>query len=154
MELVNSNEEKLPGPVVIARSIGQTETDGHPLPTRLAVVAKETSMERTDIKQFGNTVFLSHKGIEGNKNKKAGRIFNMDVGNNFINNLLQYVSYLQKEGTTHYSALFEGEDFLNSFIYAQRLFKDIDTKINIGKKADGDYIAFIKIGENPLPEGL
>ena len=154
MELVNSNEEQLPGPVVITRAVEQTETDGHPLATRLAVVAKETSMETVDVKQFGNTVFVTHKGTGENRNKKAGRVFNIDVGTNFINNLLQYVSYLQKEGTTHYSALFEGEDFLNSFIHVQRLFKDIDTQINIGKKADGDYIVFVKIGENPLPEGL
>lgn len=154
MELVDSEEEKLSPQDIIIKSTENIGTGEYSLATALAIVAKETTMKGADTKQFGNTVFLAQRGTGKNKKKMVGRAFNLDIGKNFINNGLAYVSYLQKKGITHYTTTFEGDDYLNAFVLFQRIVKDIDTNISIGKKSDGSYIVFIKLGKEPIPKGL
>ena len=154
MELVDSSKETLNEQGIILGAVQQLrEYNEHPMATRLAMVAAEGTMKSVEVKQFGNTMFLSHKGTGNNSNKMAGHVFNMDVDNNFVNNIRQYISYLQTQGITHYTALFE-EEYLTAFQSIQNLIKNIDTKMGIGQDEDGDYMAFIKPGTQPLPEGL
>ena len=68
----------------------------------LASVAKETTMENADVVQVGNTVFIGHKGKGANKSKMVGRAFNVDTGRNFINNILNYLNYLQNKKLCNY----------------------------------------------------
>jgi hypothetical protein len=119
----------------------------------ISSIAAEANMPRTDIKQFGNTLFISHRGKGANRNKMVGRALNADTGRNFLTNSLQFISYLQKKGITHYSTSFEANsNFLNAFKIFQRLTKGIDTKVAIGRnKRTGEYRAFILIGEDPIP---
>jgi hypothetical protein len=154
MELVDSSKETLNKQGIILGAVQQLrEYNEHPMATRLAMVAAETNIKTADTKQFGNTVFITHRGTGKNQNKMAGHAFNMDVDNNFVNNIRQYLVYLQNQGTTHYTALLE-EEYLTVFQSIQNLVKNVDTKMGIGKTEDGDYMAFIKLGSEPLPEGL
>ena len=154
MELVDSSKETLNEQGIILGAVQQLrEYNEHPMATRLAMVAAEGTMKSVEVKQFGNTMFLAHRGTGDNRNKMVGHVFNMDVDNNFVNNIRQYLVYLQNQGTTHYTALLE-EEYLAVFQSIQNLIKNVDTKMGIGKTEDGDYMAFIKLGSKPLPEGL
>lgn len=152
MDMVDSKIERLPGPVVVAKAAENMGTGDYPAATALAMVAKEMQMDSADIKQLGNTVFLAHRGVGNNRNKMVGRAFNMDIGRNFLTNALDYITYLQEKGITHYTTIFRGGSFLNAFKFFQRMTKNTDTTILIGTQQDGSYVAYIKIGKDPIPE--
>lgn len=154
MELIDSKKKKLEGPSIIAEAVKQGNTAGYPPATALAAVAKETQIAGAVVKQFGNTVFLSHRGKGDNRNKMIGRAFNVDTGKNFITNALDFISYLQKEGITHYTTWFTGADFLNGFRFFQRMTRGTDTQIGIAEREEGGYIVYIRIGKDPIPEGF
>jgi hypothetical protein len=154
MELVDSRSQTLNEQGVIFGAIQQLRKyQDLPMATRLAMVAAEGTVESAEPKQFGNTMFLSHRGTGNNSNKMAGHIFNMDIDANFAGNIRQYIMYLQAEGITHYTVLFE-EEYLSALQAVQELVKNVDTKMGIGQDEDDDYMAFIKPGMQPIPEGL
>ena len=154
MELVDSNDKTLNEQGIILGAIQQLrEYQDLPMATRIAMVAAEGNMESAESKQIGNTMFLSHRGTGNNSNKMAGHIFNMDIDANFASNIRQYIMFLQAQGITHYTALFE-EEYLPALQAVQQLVKNVDTKMGIGQDEDDEYMAFIKPGTQPIPEGL
>ena len=86
----------------------------------------------------------------------VGRAFNADLGRNFVVNGFKYFTYLQKKKITHYTTTFEGSMFLNAFKIFQRRAKKQDTEIGIGrlKRSPNTYVVFIRLGKEPLAEGL
>lgn len=160
MEYISSTDQKLEATDILVRAAYSNNGAGadigqiYPPATILATVAKEMSLPGSDVKQFGNTIFLSHRGKGSNRNKMVGRAFNVDTGRNFVNNSLQYINYLQKRGVTHYTTWFNGEGFLNGFRIFQRMTKGSDTQIGIARRSEGGYIVYIKIGEQPIPESM
>ena len=154
MRVVDSNKKKLSRQNIVFGAVQQLkEYNQYPIATRLAMVAAESKMKTAEAKQFGNTLFLAHRGVGANSNKAAGHIFNMDVGTNFVDNIRQYLSFLQGKKVTHYTALLEDE-YLPNFQSVQKAAKNIDTEIAIGQREDGSYAAYIKLGNNPISEGL
>lgn len=152
MDLVDSSEEELDPQEIIIRSMGQAETDV-PLSKLLLVFANEAMLETADVQHFGNTIFLAQRGEDKDKNKVRGRAFNMDTGRNFINNSLAYMDYLQGIGVTHYSTSFKGEEFLTAFKIFGR-FIGGDSVLRIGQDNNGVYIALVRLGKQPIPEGF
>ncbi len=156
MEIVDSRQKKLEGPDILVMAAysnnGASAAVGEVYPpgTALAAIAKEMSMPRSDTVQFGNTVYLSHRGEGKNSKKMVGRAFNVDTGKNFVNNSLRYINYLQKKGITHYTTWFNGDDFLNGFRVFQRMTKGSDTQIGIARREDSGYIVYTKIGKEPI----
>lgn len=150
METVNSKNEVLSTPEVITMALEQLDSDQYTLDAAFKIIAKEA--ETADIVQFGNTVFLANKGKNGNRNKLVGRAFNVDVARNFIDNSLDYIEYLQEKGITHYTTIFEGSEILKLMQFLQRFLKNTDTNIYVGEDANGKYIAYLKIGNDPIPE--
>ena len=112
METIDSNQEKIAPGQVMAIAAKQLNEYNIPVEAMLASVAKETAMENADIVQVGNTVFLGHKGKGANKSKMVGRAFNVDTGRNFINNMVNYLGYLQNKKFTHYASQFKGDTYL------------------------------------------
>ena len=112
----------------------------------MAAMAKETTSDKVDIVQAGNTVFLSHKTP---KNSMVGRIFNADTPENFVTNLLEYISYLQKKKIANYKAYIEEILFqaLNNF---KTVFEKIDTDIRIGRAESGEYLMDIMVGKEKV----
>ncbi len=72
-----------------------------------------------------------------------------------MNNALQYATYLQEKGVTHYSTEFEGTSYLNAFKVLRRLFQSIDSTVAIGRLEDeGSYRAFVLLGKDPIPAAM
>ena len=151
MPVVNSKERLLDMSTVMATATNDVPSN-LPLQVSLVAIAKETSMPNVDVVQFGNTVFIGHVGKNKNKSKMVGRPLNIDTGRNFINNVLQYISYLQEKGITHYSSEFEGDVLVPAIKVIQRKLIDTDTNMYLGKKIDNKYIVLLKIGEESLME--
>ena len=152
MEMVNSKERLVEGPSIIPIALNNLGAD-HYYPKReysftqaMIAMAKETTSDKVDIVQAGNTVFLSYKRP---KNSMVGRIFNADTPENFVTNLLEYISYLQKKNITNYKAYVEEVLFqaLNSF---KTVFENIDTDIRIGRSESGEYLIDITVGKEKV----
>ena len=150
METVNSNSEVLNTSEVIAMSLEQLNSKKYTLDAAFKIIAKEA--ETADIVQFGNTVFLANEGKNGSKNKLVGRAFNVDTARNFIDNCLDYMEFLGEKGITHYTTIFEGSEVLKLMQFLQRFLESTDTNIYIGEDANNKYIAYVKLGNDPIPE--
>ena len=150
METVNSNSEVLNTSEVIAMALEQLNSKKYTLDAAFKIIAKEA--ETADIVQFGNTVFLANEGKNGSKNKLVGRAFNVDTARNFIDNCLDYMEYLREKGITHYTTIFEASEVLKLMQFLQRFLESTDTNIYIGEDANNKYIAYVKLGNDPIPE--
>ena len=153
METIDSNQEKIAPGQVMAIAAKQLNEDNIPVEAMLASVAKETTMENADVVQVGNTVFLGHKGKGANKSKMVGRAFNVDTGRNFINNILNYLNYLQNKKFTHYASQFKGDTLLPAMRALEKRMANKDSNIAVGRGQDGQYVVFINLGKEPLKVG-
>ena len=156
MQVVDSNKEELDVPTIITIALHNMQEAGlntTSLQAGLLSIVEESSMPGVDMVQFGNTVFLSHRGKDKNKNKMVGRPINVDTGRNYVRNILKFGAHLQKEGITHYSATFTDESLIPAVKIIQKKVVNLDSQVGLGKYEDGRYGIFIKIGEDSL-EGL
>ena len=94
MAMVDSKEKKLDFAQIAAIAMKNTHSN---VPDRLAMPAilTEVTQPNTDVKQIGNTVFILHKGKNGQGFFKA---LNADKARNFVENSKQYVVYAKKIG--------------------------------------------------------
>jgi hypothetical protein len=94
MAMVDSKEKKLDFAQIAAIAMKNTHSN---VPDRMAMPAilTEVTQPNTDVKQMGNTVFILHKGKNGQGFFKA---LNADKARNFVENSKQYVVYAKKIG--------------------------------------------------------
>jgi len=152
METISSNDKELRSAEIITKALDQIGAGDTPIATALAIIAKEGTLDTADTVQFGNTVFLANRGVGANKNKMVGRAFNVDTGKNYLNNCLEYMEYLRKKDITHYSTSFSGSEVLKLLQLMQRVFKNnTDSRIYIGQEANGNYVSYFKLGNDPIP---
>jgi asparagine N-glycosylation enzyme membrane subunit Stt3 len=156
MRVIDSKEELVPEARIVVLSVDQVNTK-YPLAVALALIAKEGSMPSADTKQFGNTVFLTHRGVGENQNKTVGRAFNIDTARNYINNVLVYLEYLRVGGITHYTTMFSGSEVFKLIKIIERTLENsTDTVVFIKEatKSDAEYMAFVKFGKQRIPESI
>ena len=156
MRVIDSKEELVTEARIVVLSVDQVNTK-YPLAVALALIAKEGSMPSADTKQFGNTVFLTHRGVGENQNKTVGRAFNIDTARNYINNVLVYLEYLRVGGITHYTTMFSGSEVFKLIKIIERTLENsTDTVVFIKEatKSDGEYMAFVKFGKQRIPESI
>jgi hypothetical protein len=87
MEMIDSKQRLVEGPSIIPMAISNLGVE-HFYPKKelsfqqaMIATARETTLDKADTVQAGNTIFLSHKKDKG---KMAGRIFNVDTPKNFV----------------------------------------------------------------------
>jgi len=113
-QVVDSTQEQLPGPVVIAMAIDQLqEQEGLPKEAMMLAIAKETTMDNTDVVQIGNTVYITHTKEGGEYG--VGRAFNMDTAQNFVANGFEFCTYLPNKGMKQYITYYRGEIYDRAF---------------------------------------
>ena len=103
--VVDSTKTKLSVPEILMRSVDQANTgsdmDKLPLPTKMAVVAKQIAMPGSEVVHVGNSVFVGNIG-EGNL--KTHMHFygnNLDTGANYVKNIVKFIEKLKQKGITH-----------------------------------------------------
>ena len=110
--VVDSAEKKLSPPEIMTTAAAELDLGGVTLEAAMIGLAHEVSLPDVDLVQVGNTVFVGHRGKEGQKTKMVGRAFNVDTARNFINNYVEYLPTLRDKGITHYSIDFDGEELV------------------------------------------
>jgi hypothetical protein len=156
--VVDSKKRLLSVSEIISRSAIEVTPDVNPT-ILLGTITAEMTLPTADVVQIGNTVFLGHRSKEGkNTGKMFGRAFNLDTARNFVTNGFKYFTYLQKNGITHYTTEFSNPMYLNAFKILKRRLEQLDTKVYIARYESEEngvgYLAFGKIGKQPLTRGL
>jgi ribonuclease D len=109
-------------------------------------VLAEMTQPNTVVKQFGNSVFILHKGDD---DKAFFRAFNSDTARNYIDNASQFLQYAHdEEGLKYLVTQFEGEE-LSKLIKSTEKFLPTDLmKIHYLKTENGNNcVVFELLGE-------
>ena len=94
MAMVDSRERKLNSAEIVHIALENTRSKHSP-GVAFPAILTEMSQPNTDVKQIGNTIFILHKGDNGQGFFKA---LNADTANNFLQSSRQYVVYTKKSG--------------------------------------------------------
>ena len=152
MPVVDSNTQLLDTSTVIANRLAmameETSDRKTPLQAQLLAVARESSMDNTDVIQIGNTVFIGHRGTGKASKAMSGYVYNSDTGRNFVNNSIKYLAYLQDKGINRYSTPISKQARPVHEIIKRKLM-NTDTEMFAKFYKDRTYL-FIRIGEDPL----
>lgn len=150
--VIDSKETQLEPAQIIMKFAENYNSTGYPAEVVTAAIMKEITMPNVDLVQFGNTAFIGHRGKGKNKDLMWGRGLTVDTAQNFIAAGLKYFTYLQKLGVKRYVSDYDGPVYDSAFKtwkrYADRLIPD--TKIAVGRTADGDSRAYITLGPTPI----
>jgi hypothetical protein len=92
-QMIDSRRQKLNSAEIITIALENTRS---PYPPKMAMPAilTELSQPNTDVKQMGNTIFVLHKGDNGQGVFKA---LNADIPQNFLDNSKKYVVYAKQD---------------------------------------------------------
>lgn len=149
MQIVDSQEEMLPGPSIITMVLNSSATPEMPVQYLLAATSRELTMPSADIVQAGNTVFVGHRGKGKDERKMIGMNYNADTPNNFVNNYTKYLSLLKKRGITHYVAKFKDGGQLPMYQQVRRRIEPLGISSYLGPTKQGDYGFLVDLA----PEG-
>jgi hypothetical protein len=94
MAMVDSREKKLNSAEIAHVALKNTRSKHSP-EVAFPAILTEMSQPNTDVKQIGNTIFILHKGDNGQAFFKA---LNADTARNFLESSRQYVVYAKKSG--------------------------------------------------------
>ena len=149
MRVVNSDKEELPPASIIAIYVDGTDKRGRSTHEILMMIAKEGSLENSDMIQFGNTVFLGHTGTTSTT-KMIGRALNVDTARNFVANVLEYIRYLQDKGITHYATQISDDKLLGVFKIVKKKLEAKDSAARILPTKSGGHAMFVNLGREFL----
>jgi hypothetical protein len=148
--VIDSKTRELTPPEIILEALKGADLDGLTPQVAAIAIMSELGMPEVDAVQFGNTVFIGHRGKGEEKDLMWGRALNVDTAQNFVANGLQYLGHLQEIGVRRYVTDYEGDELDNAFRAWKRYADRADTQIAVGRLEDGSSRAFITLGELPL----
>ena len=101
-------------------------------------------MPNTDIKQIGNTVFISH--FSKDKVETSTRAFNKDSARNFVANAVEYTTGLAESGVKRMTVDFKGESIKQMLMaVAKSPIAVANWGMQIFKTDDGGYRAYVNL---------
>ena len=148
-ETIDSNQKKLPLSQIVMYAVQRASEAGElpqgaTIPAALASITAEGSMPDTDIKQIGNTVYISHYSKD--KLETSTRAFNMDSARNFVENTIAYAAYLANNNVKRITVDFKGEQIKQMLLMvAKSPMAQQFWGMQIFKSATGGYRAYINL---------
>ncbi len=124
---VDSKKDQLSIPEIITQAVYNLPVEGVPPYAAILSIIKEGSMPNTEVKQYGNTVFITH--FSEDRDLAIGRALNVDIAKNFIINGEEYFRDLVRGGTRKFVAQFDQRSFATAFMAFKR--KPITTEMEM-----------------------
>jgi hypothetical protein len=132
---VDSKKEQLSIPEIITQAVYNTPTKDVPAYAAILSIVQEGSMPNTEVKQYGNTVFITH--FSEDRDLAIGRALNIDAAKNFIINGEQYFRELVEGGTKKFVAQFEQQSFATAFMAFKRRPITTEMEMWVGETVTG-----------------
>ena len=149
IETIDSNQKKLPLSEVVLYAVqraGEANElpQGVTIPAALTSISSEAAMPNTDVKQIGNTVYISH--FSKDKTETSTRAFNMDSARNFVDNTISYAAYMANTDVKRMTVDFKGEQIKQMLMMvAKSPMAQKFWGLQIFKTASGNYRAYINL---------
>lgn len=118
MTQVDSKERQMSIPEIVVQATASQSKVDISLQAALLGFVKEGSMPDTEVKQYGNTVFITH--FSKDRDLAVGRALNMDTAKNFIPNGEEYFRDLVRNGTKKFVAQFSQKSYAMAFAALKR----------------------------------
>ena len=150
--VIDSNDTKLEPAQILMEFAGNYNNTEYPTEVVTAALLKEITIPDTDLVQFGNTVFIGHRGKGKKKHMMQGRGLTVDTAQNFVAAGLKYFTHMQKMGITKFVSEYDGPMYDSAFKAWKQYADRRDTKIAVGRLANGSSKAFVDLGKIPLSE--
>jgi hypothetical protein len=132
---VDSKQDQLTIPEIITQAVYNTPTEGVPAYAAILGIVKEGTMPNTEVKNYGNTVFITHFAKDGQI--ALGRALNIDSANNFLLNGEAYFRDLVRAGVQTFLAQFDQTSFARAFMMIKRRPVTTEMKLKMGKTPKG-----------------
>jgi len=124
---VDSKKDQLSIPEIITQAVYNTPSKDVPAYAAILSIVQEGAMPNTEVKQYGNTVFITH--FDEDKDLAIGRALSIDTAKNFIVNGEEYFRDLYRGGTRKFVAQFKQASFATAFMAFKR--KPITTEMEM-----------------------
>ena len=143
---VDSTQRKLTQPDVMLNAKDSTgELDKYDKKVAMPAMITEFSQPNTQVEQFGNSLYVVHKGQDGNGYFK---FFSADAPQNELNNFISFITWAKNEvGMQYLVSEFRDEKYLKMFddMYANAPFQNMGYSIYEPK--DGKTRVLLNLGE-------
>lgn len=116
----DSNEKLLSIPEIIVANLKEQNVEQRMVAPYVLAIVKEGAMPDTDVRQFGNTVFISHFKTKNDTKVVFGRAFNVDTARNYLTNGEEYFKYLIQEKVDYFVTIYTDSRLSIIFKYIQR----------------------------------
>jgi hypothetical protein len=118
--VLDSKKKLLSTPEIIAKATQSADLKGVPAYAALTGIIKELSLPNTEVKQFGNTVFIGHRNSKNN-DQIVVRAINIDSAKNLIDNCEMYLKFLVNSGIKQMATFpIDSNEYTNIFKILQR----------------------------------
>ena len=117
---VNSNEQELSIPEILVYALKEQNVPENMVAPSILALVKEGSMEETDVRNYGNTVFISHFKEKDGVKAVFGRALNADTARNYMQNGEEYFRYLLDEKVDYFVSIYNDPRVGIIFKYIQR----------------------------------
>lgn len=118
--MVNSDERQLGIPEIFVEAMREQNVPRDQYAATLVSFAKEASLPNTDLRNFGNTLFLSHIKEKNGTKVAFGRALNADIARNYLQNGEAFFKFLISEKVDYYITFYSDPRLDIIFRYIQR----------------------------------
>jgi hypothetical protein len=132
---VDSKKDQLSIPEIITQAVYNLPVEGVPPYAAILSIIKEGTMPNTEVKQYGNTVFITH--FSEGRDLAVGRALSIDTAKNFIINGEEYFRDLVRGDTKKFVAQFDQKSFATAFLAFKRRPITTEMKMWIGETPKG-----------------
>lgn len=143
---VDSTQKELTPPEIMLNAKDSSGTlDEYDEKVSMPAMITEMSQPNTEVEQFGNALYVVHKGEDGNGYFK---FFTADAPQNELNNFLSFITWAKTQiGMQILLTEFKDEQYLSLFdeMYANAPFENMGYKIYEPK--DGKTRVLLNLGE-------
>tara|TARA_A100001515_G_scaffold25063_1_gene19240 strand:+ start:205 stop:672 length:468 start_codon:yes stop_codon:yes gene_type:complete len=148
MELVNGKQKQLTPPEIVMRTLQNLGIFDE---TSILTVGSFMANPLTTTVQVNNTLFAYLKGKRKSNKKETGvvaYVYSSDVQENLHENILKFLSVVQKRGEKRIIMICKNEDFLGAFLKIIPILKKYDIKPAIAEKPSKKiFIATVTFGK-------
>jgi len=151
METVDSRQKQLNPHEIIAIAVQQQNLENLNPAAAMLAIAQESAEKTLDMKQFGNTLFMTHRGKGKHKDQAAVRPINVDIAPNLIRNFEAYFRYIHRKGVRRLQGKFNYAPYANMVkvmlrrIQVEEAGKNVS--VRLARTQSGAYVVQIDLGE-------
>jgi hypothetical protein len=117
---ISSDEKQLSISEIMVYALQEQDMPKDMLAPSMAALVQEGAMPDTDVRNYGNTVFITHFKTKDGVKAVFSRGLNADTARNYLSNGEEYFKYLMGEKVDYFVTFFEDARLKTIFRYIER----------------------------------